>query len=148
MRDNIKRIVVCVGLVIGVSDLLAKDDSKNQNKSQKTSTMRKNSPKKQEETTAKESKPAIEENSNWSNYLGSMSWEEAKVKCVGLGLKLPTIKELKDAYDAQSMKSWVENTSYWSSTPAGNGTAYEILTSIGLKHDNTVTNKSGVRCMR
>lgn len=57
----------------------------------------------------------------WSDYQGNRKWKDAKSKCESIGMRLPTISELKDAYDAKLTKSWKESgffsgSYYWSST--------------------------------
>jgi hypothetical protein len=54
----------------------------------------------------------------FSVYQGEMSWDEANKKCNSIGSRLPTIDELKDAYNAGITKSWNKyGGDYWSSTP-------------------------------
>lgn len=51
---------------------------------------------------------------NWSEYMGELNWNQASAKCKTSGMRLPTIKELKLAFDDGTMKKWQEG-SYWSS---------------------------------
>lgn len=51
----------------------------------------------------------IETNSSdakWSQYQGSLNWSRAKEKCASLGMRLPTVTELKSAYTAGVIESW------------------------------------------
>jgi hypothetical protein len=60
----------------------------------------------------------VQKDSEWSPYMGSMNWEDANKFCKSEGLRLPTIEELKDAYDSGLTKEWqINGYSYWSSTP-------------------------------
>ena len=50
--------------------------------------------------------------------MGEMGWYYANEKCKSLGMRLPTLDELKKAYDAGILKSWQKDGYYyWSSTP-------------------------------
>ncbi len=55
----------------------------------------------------------------WSGYLGEMKWEEANEKCNKIGMRLPTIYELKSAYDMGITNNWggVYIIYFWSFTP-------------------------------
>jgi formylglycine-generating enzyme required for sulfatase activity len=58
--------------------------------------------------------------SKWifSEHLGEMVWDDANKKCSSSGMRLPTIAELKEAYDSKITKSWQKDgNGYWSSTP-------------------------------
>ena len=65
---------------------------------------------------------------NWSEYLGKMNWESASKKCNEVaGRRLPSIRELKLAYEAGITKSWQKDGSYyWSSTPFGAERYYSL----------------------
>ena len=55
----------------------------------------------------------------WSEYMGEMNWDEANAKCKSIGMKLPTLGELRAAYNAGITKSWQKDGHhYWSSTPS------------------------------
>ncbi|HMV43672.1 MAG TPA: hypothetical protein PK079_18880 [Leptospiraceae bacterium] len=59
----------------------------------------------------------------WSDYLGLMTWEDAKKKCESLGLRLPTKEEMIQAYQNGETKSWEkEGEAYWTSTEFSKGT--------------------------
>ncbi len=44
--------------------------------------------------------------SKWSDYQGIMTWDEAKAKCISLGMRLPTKAEFKIANTAKETKKW------------------------------------------
>jgi hypothetical protein len=54
-----------------------------------------------------------------SGELGAWSWSDANSKCSSLGMRLPSIEELKAAYKSGVTKSWNGNYHYWSSTASG-----------------------------
>ncbi len=50
----------------------------------------------------------------WSEYQGKLSWKGADIKCESIGMRLPTIQELKAAYNTKLTKTWEEKgDSYW-----------------------------------
>jgi hypothetical protein len=54
----------------------------------------------------------------FSEYQGQLTWNDANKKCKSLKMRLPTITELKEAYESGITKSWQKDGSnYWSSTP-------------------------------
>lgn len=68
----------------------------------------------------------------WSQHLGKMEWEKAKAKCASIGMRLPTIAELKAAYKANVTVSWkADGIVYWSSDEYSNGSAYAFFVSDG-----------------
>lgn len=93
----------------------------------------------------------IESNSSeakWSPYQGSLNWSRAKEKCASLGMRLPTVTELKSAYTAGVIESWKKDDSwYWSSESHDEDTAYSLRVSDGGVF-NQVHYASGVRCVR
>jgi di/tricarboxylate transporter len=56
---------------------------------------------------------AEEKPKEWSEYQGKFSWKGADIKCESIGMRLPTIQELKAAYNAKLPKSWNENGDYY-----------------------------------
>ncbi|HMV44684.1 MAG TPA: hypothetical protein PLS71_15005 [Leptospiraceae bacterium] len=81
-------------------------------------------------------------------YQGDMSWQEATERCANLGLRLPTINELKAAYLSKTMKSWDYNyitRHFWSSTPSPNSSHYTF--SNGDKTDLSPSDAS-VYCIQ
>ncbi len=85
----------------------------------------------------------------WSEYMGSMTWDSANAKCRSIGMRLPTIDELKVAYKAEIMKSWQKDGFYyWSSTPSDSESYYVLVVDFGPKSDNDRTDSNHVRCRR
>jgi hypothetical protein len=63
----------------------------------------------------------------WSDYQGLMNWNNGKAKCASIGMRLPTIEELKAAYTAKVTEPWkADGHGYWSSTPNGDSLAYGL----------------------
>ncbi|MDX1958345.1 MAG: caspase family protein [Leptospiraceae bacterium] len=65
----------------------------------------------------------------WSGYQSYSGWEIANQKCLTLEMRLPTIKELRNAYNNRITESWKKETGknfYWSSTKANSLSAYAI----------------------
>ncbi len=88
-------------------------------------------------------------NGKWSAYQGVMNWEDAKKKCASIGMRLPTIEELKAAYAAGITESWkTDGNYYWSSTPVGDDRAYLLDIRFGNSYDNFRVSKHTVRCLR
>ncbi|MBP9889091.1 MAG: hypothetical protein KBF93_22545 [Leptospiraceae bacterium] len=68
----------------------------------------------------------------WTKYMGSMTFREAKVKCENSGLRLPTKKELKAAYDAGTTKSWTnKGERYWTSEEFSDSYAFGFYIAEG-----------------
>jgi hypothetical protein len=88
--------------------------------------------------------------SEWSRYMGEMSWDAANAKCRSLGLRLPTIMELEAAYRAGITKSWQKDGGrYWSSTPYDAESYYRLDVSDGTTYDYTLRYSDyDVRCRR
>jgi hypothetical protein len=87
---------------------------------------------------------------NWSEYIGEMNWESASKKCNEVaGRRLPSIRELKLAYEAGITKSWQKDgNNYWSSTPY-DAESYSIFyVSIGDTSDGNRYDTYNVRCRR
>lgn len=63
----------------------------------------------------------------FSSYLGQMKWIEATQRCISLGMRLPTIDELKFAFNSGIMESWKKDgTIYWSSSQYETGSYFLI----------------------
>ncbi|MBK6607412.1 MAG: caspase family protein [Leptospiraceae bacterium] len=89
----------------------------------------------------------------WSAYQGAMNWHNAKSKCAGLGMRLPTKDELVALY--KSGASWRNAgcsdgiCAYWSSTEYSAEGAYTVsmnsgsVSSYGKDHSY-----NDVRCVR
>lgn len=72
-----------------------------------------------------ENELGLKENSIWSPYQGEMKWTEAKEKCVDIGMRLPTIEELKAAVDAKITEAWEKDgANYWTSAKTNGEYAY------------------------
>lgn len=50
----------------------------------------------------------------WSNHQGRLKWDEAKAKCASLGMRLPTVKELRTVYNSSQKYEWKKDgNGYW-----------------------------------
>lgn len=56
---------------------------------------------------------AEEKPKEWSEYQGKLSWKGASIKCESLDMRLPTIQELKVAYNTKLPKVWEEKGDYY-----------------------------------
>jgi hypothetical protein len=56
---------------------------------------------------------AEENQREWSEYQGKLSWKGAIIKCESIGMRLPTIQELKVAYNTKLPKAWEEKGDYY-----------------------------------
>ncbi len=85
----------------------------------------------------------------WSTYQGKLIWEEANSRCKEMGMYLPTIQELKKAYENGSSQGWEDDSfNYWSSTPFYHST-YAYLVIYNGKGDSIGPEKKvGVRCKK
>lgn len=91
--------------------------------------------------------------SSWSAYQGKLNWEDAKAKCASIGMKLPSIEELKAAYAAEITKSWDEigflsNRFYWSSQLGVDNRAYILGVLDGGSNEFNRSSEFKVRCLR
>jgi len=87
--------------------------------------------------------------SQWSEYMGSMSWSSADNKCKEIGMRLPTIDELKMAYKSGITKSWQYDGDYcWSSTPYGAERYYRLDVYNGSTYHDDRRSDYNVRCRR
>jgi hypothetical protein len=85
----------------------------------------------------------------WGDYQGVMQWEDAMAVCSKLGMRLPTISELREAYINGVTETWKKDGFfYWSSTPSESDHSFNI--GIGNGHlfvdDRSFVND--VRCVR
>jgi serine/threonine protein kinase len=86
---------------------------------------------------------------DWSPYMGEMNWDSASAKCRSIGMRLPTIDELKAAYNAGITKSWQKDGYYyWSSTPYDAERYYEFSVDVGNTNDIHRYYDRSVRCRR
>jgi hypothetical protein len=85
----------------------------------------------------------------WSPYMGRMDWDDARAKCRSIGMRLPTLQELKAAYNAGITESWKNDAiDYWSSTPYDAQMYYTLIVYDGITHLGASTRYSHVRCRR
>ena len=93
--------------------------------------------------------PAKASSGEWSEYQGHMNWNEATAKCASIGMRLPTIAELKAAYAAGVTELWrKDGDHYWSSTPYGTVFAYLLNVYDGIVTYYYRTYVRHVRCLR
>jgi hypothetical protein len=84
----------------------------------------------------------------WSKYMGYMTWSSADNKCKEIGMRLPTIDELKMAYMSGNTKSWQnDGYLYWSSTPY-DAESYYVFRVHGGAYDRNRNGDGNVRCRR
>ena len=79
--------------------------------------------------------------------MGDMNWDSANAKCRSIGMRLPSIDELKAAYNAGITKSWQGNY-YWSSTPYDAESYYRLVVRNGSRSSERYNNYGVVRCRR
>lgn len=89
----------------------------------------------------------------WSANLGKVSWEDASAMCESMGMRLPTIEELKTAYSAGVTKPWKSDGDwnwYWTSTPTQDNEDKALLLGIhdGGTYYNSIDHKDFARCIR
>jgi hypothetical protein len=85
----------------------------------------------------------------FSEYQGSLTWDDADKKCKSLKMRLPTIDELKKAYESGITKSWQKDGDYyWSSTPYDAERYYVLLVYSGGTYDDYRSISRSVRCRR
>ncbi len=86
----------------------------------------------------------------WTSSFGEMKWEDAKAKCVSLGLRLPKIEELKQANESGETEKWktVKDYWYWSATRKGDDSAYGMDIYNGDTGSETIDSNFSVRCIR
>ena len=67
----------------------------------------------------------------WSDYQGQLNWSKANLKCEEIQMRLPTMYELKMAYDSGITDYWRQNGNiYWSSQNSTELKASETYISI------------------
>ncbi len=85
----------------------------------------------------------------WSEYLGFMNWNEADSKCKEIGMRLPTIYELQDAYRLGITNSWQKDGTYfWSSTLTEVNSYLAVGTYLGSLDVYYSSDENNVRCHR
>ena len=92
--------------------------------------------------------PVFTNAETWGNVEDWLTWNDANTKCQSLGMRLPTINELKRAFKAGKTKSWDATPgAYWSSTPARGGNHF----SLNIADNGFVGSASGnfgVKCFK
>lgn len=91
---------------------------------------------------------------SWSAYQGSHNWTNAKAKCVGNGMRLPTQDELPRLYN-NSDTSWknngcvnlLGNCNFWSTNEYSKYYKYVVSMKYGIVHDVHKNSEYGVRCV-
>ena len=85
----------------------------------------------------------------WSEYRGAMPWDKAKAEAESLGMSLPTIEELKSAYESGITKEWEEDGRwYWTSEEFSAERAYFFDIGNGCSNGDLKDDSSHVRCIR
>ena len=85
----------------------------------------------------------------YSEYQGNLNWDDANKKCISSGMRLPTITELKEAYESKITESWQKDGYiYWSSTPYDAESYYllNVYNGITLYYNRNIYDY--VRCRR
>lgn len=103
------------------------------------------------EKSVKTETKATMSDGKWSEYQGLMKWNDAKTICESIGMRLPTLEELKTEYAAGITKSWeTDGFGYWSSSRRfGFYTDVFILDIFnGASYDYSPSNNYHVRCIR
>jgi len=79
-----------------------------------------------------------------------MSWSDATQYCASMGMRLPTLDELKDAFAAGLTKSWQPTLWYWSSTEddSRSDSAWILNANAGTSTDNLKQNAWYVHCYK
>lgn len=108
-------------------------------------------------STKKETKTGLGSNpKDWSNSQGKMKWDDAKVKCKNIGMRLPTWDELFIAHnnnftEQRNKEYFLSEIFFWTSEEVYDGSA--IVFTLG-RHDyhrepfNKNDNRLSVRCIR
>ncbi len=85
----------------------------------------------------------------FSEFQGSLTWDDANKKCKAVKMSLPTLDELKKAYESGVIKSWQKDGSlYWSSTPYDAESYYLLNVDIGYPGYYSRSDSRDVRCRR
>jgi hypothetical protein len=87
----------------------------------------------------------------FSKFIGRMPWDRANEECKSLGMRLPTLKELRIAKKLGIMKSWEAfsyDDGYWSSTPYDAEEFYKLSVYVGITHSDRRSIYGNVRCRR
>jgi hypothetical protein len=85
----------------------------------------------------------------FSEYQGSLTWDDANKKCKSLKMRLPTIDELKKAYESGITKSWQKDGEYyWSYTPYDVERICTLYVGNGSTLGDDRNSNCNVRCRR
>jgi hypothetical protein len=85
----------------------------------------------------------------FSEYQGRLTWDDANKKCKSLKMRLPSLDELKKAYESGITKSWLKDgLYYWSSTPYDAERYYLLNVRDGNTSSNSRDSSFNVRCRR
>lgn len=86
---------------------------------------------------------------NFGSYQGAMSWEDAKAKCKKLGMRLPSIEDLKSAFNDKTTEPWKDDANtYWSSTYNTEGNADTLGIYNNDASNMRVDYNAHVRCIK
>ncbi|HMV44375.1 MAG TPA: hypothetical protein PK079_14040 [Leptospiraceae bacterium] len=91
----------------------------------------------------KTSNPSKNISGNWSEYQGEFNSYAASDKCRSIGMRIPTLKEWKFAFNSGKMKGW-ESGLYWIETEPSDGNFLAVINGEG----GVVSNKEGIRHLR
>ena len=73
----------------------------------------------------------------WSEFQGKYTWEQSTSVCKSLGMRLPSLDELKHAYEANLTKDWkTDGHYYWTETAAFGGGYFVFITYSGNVYYN------------
>lgn len=86
---------------------------------------------------------------SWSDYQGYMNWHDAKAKCAGSKMRLPTREELDLEYRDKGTESWKKDGNwYWTSEEYSEASARYYDVDIGFPDFTDKTDLLHVRCVR
>ncbi len=93
--------------------------------------------------------PQKKNKSNWSDYRGQLTWEQAKSNCNKIGMRLPYIKELKNAFYSKLIFEW-ENDKffYWTNDVKDEKHSFVFSTVEGNVSDEIIEFWAAVRCIK
>lgn len=85
----------------------------------------------------------------WSLLQGNLNWSDAKAKCNSIGMRLPTLEELKISFEKEEIANWKKDgTTYWSSNEISSDRAYYISLLNGSKFSLAKNKTTLVRCIQ
>lgn len=95
-----------------------------------------------------------QKSSEWSDYQGIMTWDNAKAKCSSLAMRLPTKAELETAYNEKETEGWnadIEKDNpktYWTSEESSDNSATTFSLGYGYALTPAKYHDNHVRCIR